>query len=77
MISANLAAIFYLVSGILLMIGLYPFFGFYSIFVFLATYFIDVDHYLWYVFKNKDFSLKKAYKYHLKVVYILCQILDD
>ena len=33
--------------------------------VFLSSFLIDFDHYLWYVFKKKDFSLKNAY-YYLK-----------
>ncbi len=30
--------------------------------IFLASFLIDFDHYLWYVGKNKDFSLKKAFR---------------
>ncbi len=56
---------YHLLSGILLAIGLFPYFGVYSIIILLATYFIDVDHYFWYVTRKKDFSLKNAYHYHL------------
>lgn len=31
--------------------------------IFFASVFIDFDHYLWFVIKKKDFSLKKAYKW--------------
>ncbi len=34
-----------------------------SLVVFLASFLIDVDHYIFYVNKKKDFSLKNAYKW--------------
>jgi len=33
--------------------------------IFLASVLIDVDHYLWYVYMKKDWSLKRAYKWFL------------
>ena len=35
-----------------------------SILIFLASFLIDVDHYLFYVFREKNYSLKKAYTWH-------------
>jgi hypothetical protein len=35
--------------------------------IFLASFLIDIDHYIWYVLKAKDFSLKKAYVWHKKI----------
>ncbi len=32
--------------------------------IFLSSVFIDVDHYLTYVFRKKDFNLKKAFRWH-------------
>mgnify|MGYP001590683546 CR=1 FL=1 len=32
--------------------------------IFLASIFIDVDHYLFYLFRKKDMNLKKAYFWH-------------
>ena len=32
---------------------------------FLTAFFIDVDHYIYFIFKKKSFNLKKAYKYFL------------
>ena len=32
--------------------------------IFLASIFIDFDHYLFYVFRKKDFNLKRAYIWH-------------
>ncbi len=34
------------------------------ILIFLASVFIDVDHYLWYINRKKEFSLKKAFYFH-------------
>ena len=31
--------------------------------IFFSSFLIDVDHYLYYVFKNKIFSINKAYNY--------------
>lgn len=33
---------------------------------FVAAFFIDVDHYFYFVWKKKSWSLKKAYRYFLK-----------
>ena len=33
---------------------------------FLASVLIDVDHYLFYIFKKKNFNLVKAYRYYQK-----------
>lgn len=37
-----------------------------AVVVFLSTVFIDVDHYLFYVYKKSDLSLAKAYYYFVK-----------
>lgn len=34
--------------------------------IILSTFLIDVDHYLFYVYKHKDLSLKNAYKWFVK-----------
>jgi hypothetical protein len=33
--------------------------------IFAASFLIDIDHYLQYVFETKNFSLKNAFKYHI------------
>ena len=35
--------------------------------IFFSSFLIDVDHYLFYVFKNKIFSIKKAYNYFFEL----------
>jgi len=37
-----------------------------SLLIFFASFLIDVDHYLWYVFNKRDFSLKRAFNWHVK-----------
>lgn len=56
------ALIGFLCSIILYALGVSPF---YSLIVFLASVFIDVDHYLFYVRKTGETSLKKAYRWHI------------
>jgi len=38
-----------------------------SVIFFLSSFLIDVDHYIYYVLKKKDLSLKRAYKWFLKL----------
>ena len=39
---------------------------FYAIIIFLSTFLIDFDHYLYYAAKKKDLSLKRAYAWFVK-----------
>ena len=57
-----LPSVHFLSSSILTLI-LFPFFSWYSLIVYLGGFFIDFDHYLIFVIKKKDFSLKNAYNY--------------
>ncbi len=34
--------------------------------IFFSSVLIDIDHYFYYLYKKKDFSLSKAYKYWIK-----------
>lgn len=43
---------------------LFPFFGWFSVLFFVGSFFVDVDHYLDYVFSFRDFSLKRAYLFY-------------
>jgi len=38
-----------------------------TLIIFLSSFLIDIDHYFYYVFKEKDFSLKRAYRYFIKI----------
>jgi hypothetical protein len=56
------------IAGLLFCIFCYIFFNFTFLevsLIFLANIFIDVDHYLFYVFRKKDLNLKNAYEWNL------------
>lgn len=56
--------IFHFIASLILFIALYPYFGLSSLIVFLTGWLIDFDHVLYYVFKFRDFSYKRMYKYY-------------
>jgi len=52
----------------LVLFFIYPEFGFLGIaIIFLSSFLLDFDHYLYYIFKKRDLSLKRAYNYFLKL----------
>jgi len=55
----------HLITSTILTIVLFPFLGIYSLWILVGGYLIDLDHYLWTIFRLKSFSLKKSYNYHL------------
>lgn len=57
-----LPSIHFIISTILAII-LFPFFGFYSLFVFIGGFLIDLDHILFYWIKFKSFNLKRTHDY--------------
>jgi hypothetical protein len=58
---------FHFISSIPLIAVLYPFFGDYTFLIFIGSFLIDFDHYLWSVVKFKNLSLKKSYQYHKSI----------
>jgi acyl-coenzyme A synthetase/AMP-(fatty) acid ligase len=50
-----------LVLSLILLIFINPV---YTLIFFLSSVLIDLDHYLYYIYEKKDFSLKKAYSWH-------------
>jgi hypothetical protein len=77
------------IVSFILSIVLYPFFGFNVLYIFVGGFLIDIDHYLLYIFKFKDFSIKKTFEYsknfsalykfhifHLFEVLVVCVILS-
>lgn len=52
----------HIIFSALLSLALYPFFGAHAFLAFVGGVFIDVDHYLEYVFRTKNISLRKAYR---------------
>ncbi len=56
----------HIISSLILCVILFPFIKYYTILVFLAAVFIDTDHWLFYVFRESDYStksFKRAYYY--------------
>ena len=50
-----------------ILFDIFPWIGLIGFFlIILSTFFIDVDHYLFYVYKNKNISLKSAYNWFIK-----------
>ena len=47
-------------------LALIPFIKYYSILFFIGSFLVDIDHNLWYLFKHKSLSLKKAIQYHVQ-----------
>jgi len=48
----------------ILSILLFPTYGFSSLLVFISGFLIDIDHYIWYALKFKDFNPKNSYIFH-------------
>lgn len=42
---------------------IFPVYGWFSLLVFLGGVLIDIDHYLWWIFNRKSFSLKESYHF--------------
>jgi hypothetical protein len=55
----------HLIYAILFCLILLPFINWWILILFSAAFFIDVDHYFYYIIKFKDLSLKKAYRYFI------------
>ena len=55
----------HLITSVILASMMYFFVGFHSLWIIVGGYLIDFDHYLWYVYIRRNFSLKNAYYYHL------------
>lgn len=54
------------ILGLILGAILFPYIGLLgAILVWFSSFLIDFDHYLWFIFIKRDFSLKKAYKWHI------------
>ena len=63
----------FIASTILVFLA-WPFFGFWALAIYLGGFFVDVDHYLVYLFRKKDFSIPRSVEYfkkdHRKGLYI-------
>ena len=55
----------HLATSLALAAALYPFFGWVSLLVVVGGFLIDIDHYFWYVYKAKKFSIKGCYDFYI------------
>ena len=53
-------------ASLILAAILYPFFGWEIISVFVGGVMIDIDHYIWYVYKLRKYNPLKCYTYFIK-----------
>ena len=59
----------------LILFLLFPKIGFFgAVVIFASSVLIDVDHYIYYVFKKKDFSLKRAYIWNVEISKKFCHL---
>ena len=56
---------YHFLSCVILSLILFPFLSYYSLLVFVFGFFIDVDHYLYYLIKNGKFDLFENYNAHM------------
>lgn len=54
----------HLIASLILAALAYPFFGIQSILIIVGGFLIDADHYLFYIAKFRNLSIRKAYNYH-------------
>ena len=55
--------IYHFILTVIASIFLFPILGWKILLFWLGSFFVDVDHYWWYILKFKDLSLKKAYEW--------------
>lgn len=55
----------HMATSLALAASLYPFFGWISLFAVVGGFLIDIDHYFWYIYKTKKFSIKGCYDYYM------------
>jgi|TARA_B100002003_G_C13946375_1_gene459035 hypothetical protein len=58
----------HILASLILAIILYPVFDWKAIFIFAGGVLIDIDHYLWYIFKYKKFNFFDCYRYCLDMM---------
>jgi len=56
----------HIVACSILTVIFYPFIGLSSLLIFVGGLLVDVDHVLWYIYKTRDFNLKRCFEYFMK-----------
>lgn len=55
----------HLATSLALAAALHPFFGWASLLVVAGGFFIDIDHYLWYVYKTRKLGIRGCYDFYM------------
>ena len=55
----------HVLSSLILAISLFPIFKWKVIIILISGVLIDIDHYFWYIYKHKRYSLLDCYRYYL------------
>jgi hypothetical protein len=55
----------HLISALILAAILYPLFNWKVIFIVAGGFLIDIDHYLWYIFRHKSINILECYKFFI------------
>ena len=53
---------YHFIVSLAISLFLFPFFGCGSFLVMVGGFLIDIDHYIWYILRYRDFNIKNAYK---------------
>lgn len=56
----------HILFSLILAVVLYPIFNWRVLFVLAGGFLIDIDHYLWHIYKYKKFNLINSYKFYMK-----------
>ena len=58
------------ITSIILTVIAWPFLGFHSLWIIVGGFLIDTDHYIFSIFKKKNFNIKDSYIYYKTKQYL-------
>jgi hypothetical protein len=58
--------IWHLLASSVIVLGVFPVYGYWAFLAYISGFLIDADHYIYWVFKFKNFNLIENYKYCAK-----------
>ena len=56
----------HLLISLIIAVAFYPLHSWKVVFIIVGGVLIDIDHYFWYVYKYKELSIIKSYKFYIK-----------
>ena len=66
-IKYKMVPLIHFLLSLIIAVLVYPIFGWAVLMIFIGGVLIDVDHYLYYALKKKDLSLRRAYRYFVRL----------